>query len=310
MEKKYSQRSFQKPLLKVLGRKTNHTANTPVHHREMYAEVCAEAGVDEHDFGFAKGTKTLQSHRWIGFAFREMRNHHLTTQVKKGQWALTDAGVAEAANLNGESQVLTDLADTVLARMDAQSEAPPEAPSAPEEVPMAKVVRLPVKQNPYSDKHLRSLAIAATACFGKHSARSEICRDCHLQSDCITQLRSYKSEVAAKLREEQASQNGIKKGTKKNSDLSIEDLLSEEISPPKKGNAKLAIDWSEENIPADLAKKLQDEGWAMLKSKDVSTCSHCNGSIERGEKVLWRAGSKNPGGTHHIKCVMEIYANK
>lgn len=293
---KVTQKTFQDPLIRVLGNKTKYQADAPVHHNDVYSEVCALAGVEEEEFGIAKGTKKLQTHRWIGFAFRELRSQQVTSSPKKGHWCLTEEGVRQAKELNGieeeEAPIAEDPVSSAAKTLDTAAAEVKLPESTPQRPQRAEVVRLPVAPRPYSeDPYLRSLAIDSTACFGSYSNRSSECEECHLSTDCIINQRSFKSKLANKLRREAAKASAPKKNKK-----------APKKAPPKKASTDTGIDdlissLSEESN-SDHIQALKDAGWMQIPIKADTSCATCGELIKKGEEAWWKSGK----GSHHTEC--------
>jgi len=280
---KVSQKNFQEPLLKVLARASKMTADTPVYFRDILSDVCAEAQIPEESHGFASGTKSLQTHRWIGFAFRELVNQGLTTPPsappKKGRWCLTPEGLERAASLLGEDPPLVAM----------RSEDPiveSTAGSTPHDPPTTNVVHLPVAHTTYAqDPYLRTVAISQTACFGAYSDRSEVCSECHLNSDCIRYICTLKSQIASRLRKGTSPepQKEDKKAAKKPD--TIESLMEDLTSPGAP-------------IPSKTLNDLKSKGWQILPIQTPTRCRACQKTIAPGD-AAWKPGA----GMHHLGCV-------
>lgn len=95
------------PLLQVLGRLSNHTANVPFDQQAVYRAVMVEVGVDPDSLpptwaerGSNRQVKALDC---VRSAVKSLRSAvvPLLQQPARCQWALTEAGEAEARNLNG-----------------------------------------------------------------------------------------------------------------------------------------------------------------------------------------------------------------
>jgi len=281
---KISQKNFQEPLLSVLFQKSGGKALEPVYFKEILSNVCALAGVEEDAYGMATGTDALQTHRWIGFAFRELRKEGLTcapaTRPKKGRWCLTEEGVRKARSLGASvpAPVDTDTEDS--------EEENTETPS-----PVSNVVRLPTMNRTYSsDPYFKTLAIEQTECFGSFSERSKTCAQCLLNADCVRQVWSIKSQLAVRLRSKKAEKGKAGKApvaakATAVQDESIEDLLND-------------LSGAESKSKTD---RLVKNGWSIIEIQNETTCSTCGKDIPVGTEVAWGAGR----GTNHIQCVKE-----
>lgn len=192
---KMTPKEFAPHLLTVLGRLTEYTPAKDVPHEATYKLVCDAMGVAEDALGMSSNGTTLGTHRQIGLAMRQLRDHGVTDYAKRGHWCLTRKG-AQQARTEAGIEPLPEETAPVAARADATAEDTSEEPEG------AEVVRLPVTggRHPYSDDpYIRSLAVERVTCFGAYSQRSDACGGCPIQTDCLSAVSARKAEIAAQL---------------------------------------------------------------------------------------------------------------
>lgn len=176
-DQEYSPKDFCEPLLRVLGDLSEYTAFAAVPHTSVYTPVFAIVGVAEDAYGYARGTEIFQTRRWVQFAFMTLKKDGLCISPKKGNWALTKAGVKEA--------------DRIRRKFSKVAEEPPRSET-----------RSTIASY-YDDPYICSLAARATPCFGHFSDhhRTDKCPTCPIQRACRKQLFDNLVAIAETFRE-------------------------------------------------------------------------------------------------------------
>lgn len=272
---KVSASNFRDPLLKVMGELSGFQAGVDISFGDTLEPVLKETGFKEDQFG-DDSLGRPKTHVWINQAFnKKLRPEGMGEKgSKKGQWTLTEEGVAAAALLAGKGQAAED-EDT--------------PPASTGEETCVKTAPLPstgggvsfslgVQKNTYNpDPYIRGLAINQTSCFGKFYERSDVCASCPLSGACKSATFKNLSQIAANLRNPQNTVSD-------NPDLDETDLDIEEI---------LAAIESSESSDAEN-KRAQ----IIQKVPATTTCSKCGGNIEAGASAYWVRGS----GMYHVEC--------
>lgn len=156
-------KTFEVPLLKVLGSLTSYVAMASVPHSAVYEPILSLVGINADAYGIATGTNAFKTHRWIQLAAKSLVDEKLAHSPKKGYWGLTAEGVARSKQLTGEAVL-------------------------PVPTTQPKVVE-PVKLNPkpsiyMEDPYLASIALKMTKCAGFFSLNAPTCHTCPLIHPC------------------------------------------------------------------------------------------------------------------------------
>jgi hypothetical protein len=284
--KNITQKTFQPHLLVALGELTNFTAGKSVRFTETYAPVCKLMGISEDEYGTCETHDKPWTHRLIGLCFRSLRDKGLGEYEKKGYWALTKMGEQKAREEAGVEAVVEETVEEAVVE-EVVSPAPVHTAARTQvaESNEGSVVRLPTVHPYHADPYIRSLAIAATGCFGSHSTRSETCKTCPLSGDCHNAVLAQKSKIAADMEatdRRMAAAREAKAQKKAAKDESIDELISgfDEVSTRKaKGKTK--------------AKKK-----SKATAQRDGVCCVCNGKISKGDDCYWSKGD----GIFHLTC--------
>lgn len=307
--------TFRDPLIRVLGTMTGLKTGEVVTSSEVIEAVCKETGIDVNGWG----EDTLgrpQVKTWILQAFnRKVKADGLADNVGRGKWVLTDEGVKVASVLLGQpipEPVTSDedaddapSLDDLLDLLDAdESEAPdedadePEAPNLPEpqhEGGAGLAWDIGEMTNTYmEDAYLRTLAMQATDCMGKWSARSDVCGSCPLSGACKAQAMASLAEIAMIMDRDDENKARVAAG------------IDPTITPPKddmKDTVDTVLDIINEDDLKDSTPKLTFKS-AEMNTMVGTVCSHCKTDIEAGELSVWIREASDPSynGMYHPKC--------
>ena len=292
---KMTPKEFAPHLVAVLGRLTEFTPGKSVHHESTYAAVCQAFGVDEDALGTSSNGTTKGTHRQIGLAMRQLRDHGVTDYAKRGHWTLTTKGVAQARVDAGleplEDETPAD--DLAAARLDSTAEDIEET-----EPEGAEVVRLPVAggRHPYNDDaYIRSLAVEGVGCFGAYSRRSDPCKSCPIQTDCVSAVSARKAEIAAELDAEDAAAAAAAQAqaqTKISKDATVDELIAKASGDGAKakqskggGNGKYVPRSDQEVAPAFAQRE--------------TVCVQCDEVVPKDAPCTWVQDE----GIFHNDCI-------
>jgi len=281
---KMTPKEFAPHLVAVLGRLTEYTPDKSVHHESTYAPVCTAYGVDEDALGVSSNGTTKGTHRQIGLAMRQLRDHGLTEYAKRGHWALTAKGAAQAradAGLDPQGGP-EEIPEAARADSTAEDEYEYEG---------AEILHLPVARghHPYSeDAYIRSLAVERVACFGAYSSRSDTCKACPIQTDCGSAISARKAEIAARF--DAAEQAGVQIPSK---DATVDELI-----------AKASTDETKAKVPARGGKKGKytprgDQEVAPAFAQRETVCVQCDEVVAKDAPCTWVQDE----GIFHNDCI-------
>lgn len=289
---KMTPKEFAPHLLTVLGRLTEYTPGKDVPHEATYKLVCDAMGVAEDALGTSSNGTTPGTHRQIGLAMRQLRDHGITDYAKRGHWSLTRKG-AQQARTEAGIELLPEETAPVAARADATAE-----DATVEEPEGAEVVRLPVAgaRHPYSDDpYIRSLAIERVTCFGAFSQRSDACRGCPVQTDCLAAVSARKAEIAARLDAEGAAavaRAQARQEARDAKDASVDELIAKVSGDPAK--AKQARGGKKgKYIPRS------DQETAPAFAQREAVCIQCDEVIPKDAACTWVQDE----GIFHNDCI-------
>ena len=174
-------------------------------------------------FGYAStGIPQVQS--WIMTAWKECRDKGWGTNLKKGWWQITDAGIAK---VTGASPVSTpEVQAPVMEAYDFK---------APEQAPY------------HHDPYIVNLAISQTPCFSSYSPRAVACKSCPISSPCqqafgmllLTACQALEAAEASPKAPEKASTPKVTKDA--TIDAMLEDLLQAPAQEPLAKTSQAAI---------------------------------------------------------------------
>jgi hypothetical protein len=295
---KMTPKDFAPHLVAVLGKLTEYMPGKSVPMAQTYGPVCEAMGIDEDSLGSSPNHTSKGTHRQIGLAQRQLRDHHLTEYTKKGHWALTRKGAAEAREAAGlpplDDGAGTDASDlAAAARADGTAEDISESEGA-------EIVRLPVAGNthPYSDDpYIRSLAIESLGCFGAHSSRSDTCKVCPVSTDCVGAVSARKGELAAQMEADEAAAKdaeATRLGAEGVKDASVDELIDKmNDDPDTKQRARTQGGKSGKFQPRE------DQDVAPAFAQRESQCNQCNEVIPEDDACMWVQDE----GMFHNECV-------
>ena len=181
--KDVTQKTFQPHLLVVMGEMSEWTADVEVNSEKTFKPVCERMGIAEDAYGSPENHPSLWTHRLIGFAMKNMRNHGWSQYGARGIWSLTEAGVAEAKRLRDggdpdadadDSDMSEEEEDPLMIEVARTAAADEGAKVLPLDTGLVGAPLHPYHDDPY----LRALALKATPCVGAFTANSPICKEC------------------------------------------------------------------------------------------------------------------------------------
>lgn len=150
------------------------------------------------------------------------------------------------------------------------------------------VVRL--ARHPYSDdEYIRGLAIERTSCMGAFSSRSDVCKRCPLQRECLHAAGVLKAEIAVEIIREELEAQRIdeqKRAKKARQDASIDELIASQESPAK-SKEKTDRYRPQNKEPVE----------AIAQSENM--CPHCKETLPKGTSVYW----VEEVGLFHPECI-------
>ncbi len=275
--------SFREPLLRVLGRLSGLQAGYGVPMQAAIDAVCQETGFTENQFGTDGPTGAPRLRVVIQQAYgKNLCYHELARSAERGVWVLTEAGV--------------EIATTLLAAVTIEDAPVPQPAFGGGE----GLAWTPGPQfNTYNpDAYIRSLAIAATPCFGEFSDRSEVCGRCPLSGACKATLLVRLADCARELRERDAALR--LKAEREAAALARGEIIASEKEPE--------VAEEEEDIDSIIAA-IEANSVGEAKEIDVpvaSKCAKCADKIDRGTKGMFIAGT----GIYHKHCYEMVHGKK
>lgn len=291
MTDKLTPKDFAPRLLAVLGRLTEFRPDKSVEMTQTFAPVLEAMDLTEDALGTSSNGTTPQTHRQIGLAMRQMRDHGLTTYAKRGYWALTDEGIKEALADAG----ITPPSDEELAAARADATAEDAETSSGDG---GVVVQLTGQRgHPYSDDpYVRSLAADQTPCFGAHSTRSDTCKACPLAAECLRAVDARKAEIAVGLdadearRAQEAKERAEREAEK---DATVDELIA--IMPENGSSGGTTGRFGKKG----RYKPAADQDIAPAFAQRESTCYQCQEQIPEDSDCTWVQDI----GMFHNECV-------
>lgn len=281
-------KTFQDPLLRVLGSLTDYTAGVSVKYTDTYMPTMGLLDITSLDqYGVNDKTNTPWVAKWIQWAFRNLRKQGMTELAGRGKWALTAKGV------NAAEQLPT-----------GDGWAPARATAKPI-TPATQVVPVSVNVGPgndetayHPDDYIRVLAVQSSTCYGGFTDRSPLCADCPIQGGCRNFMAAQLSKLAGTLAEQDAQ------------------AVTKAQTPPKadpKSKAQDDTPKAQDDADGPLAgsaRKLSPEEIRDLGIEEINMmvvegeCARCGQPIDKGSPALWQpATDTDPGGLFHHACL-------
>jgi Mn-dependent DtxR family transcriptional regulator len=301
--KDVTQKTFQPHLLLVMAEMTEWTPGAEIKGEDTFKPVCERMGITEEEWGTPKNHSSLWTHRLIGFAMKNMRDHGWSEYLDRGVWTLTEEGVKAAMGSSSEDnvgeeghEVEQEVLEAALAKsaMDMASDLDED---------LDNLVELEVKKpsHPYSDDpYIRSLAIAQTGCFGAFAKKSPICKECPLQAECVGALHQSKSALAEKLGAKEAAERRKREAEEveaRRRDESVDELMNLlGDDPPPKDDPDTSL-----RTPGVVGKATIPSGKKAVKSTSqrAALCHHCQGQLPKDSENWWIKGV----GVFHLDCL-------
>jgi hypothetical protein len=289
-------KDFAPHLLAVIGEMTDASPGVVVAMERTYDPVCVRMGVNPDAFGIAAGKNIPAVHRKIQLAMRQLRDNGLTSYPVRGQWTLTEQGrTALVEGINDEA--LNEPVASVAMKI--------ELGVAAEETEETEdnVVSLVMPRHPYSDDlYIRGLAIERTTCFSAFSSRSDVCRECPLQRDCIAAAGVAKAEIAAEILREEAEARRVedqRQAKKARQDASIDELIASQEGDEKDDVSKKAQKSTTKSDAKGRFKPRGDQQVADAQAQRESECAQCRGTVPEGAPCFWVEDE----GVFHPECI-------
>jgi hypothetical protein len=267
-------KTFRNPLLTVLGNESGWKAEEGVNFNTVIDAVCAAEGLTRDEHGARDYDEKPWVVIWIRDAFRWAKRRGLGKQIRRGLWALTEDGLAHAADVAGH--VLT------VAPLDDDSK-------ADESTGLSLVVGPGNPDEGYhSNPYVRSTAAAQTECFGNYSPKSPTCGSCGLSGGCQNLVAALYSVLASELAAKDAE------AAKAAKDAMVRPPAGDPTPAPTPA-------------PKDTAPTPPKGGWDNSGSQPIvsfvdSTCYRCGKAIPKGEDCFWVKDGDQKGGMYHLAC--------
>ena len=296
-QSKKTPKDFAPHLVGVLGRLTEYIPGHAVPMESTYAPVCAAMELDEDALGTSSNHTSKVTHRQIGLAMRQLRDHGLSDYVRRGQWFLTRKGIEQALEYAG----LPPMEETGEESGEEQPLAARSGATAQDEAEGDNVVHLPVTAaaHPYSDDpYIRSLAVKELPCFGAHSSRSDTCKACPLAGDCVLGASARKGDLAAQLDAADAKTAVLQKENAKAremKDASVDELIeqySDEDGSPRQSART-------QGGSNGVFRPAKDQDVSSVTAQRESTCLQCEKVIPEEDVCKWVLDE----GIFHNECV-------
>jgi hypothetical protein len=284
-------KDFAPHVLAVIGEMTDLTPGVVVAMERAYGPVCARMNIDPDEFGIAAGKTLPVVHRKIQLAMRQLRDNGLTEYPVRGQWSLTERGRATLTEM-GDLEEAEHVEHVFVAAREETEHAQEEM--APREE--SNVVRINTGRHPYSDDpYIRGLAIERTACFSAFSSRSEVCRACPLQRDCIAAAGVTKAEIGAELlreAEEARRLEAERQAKKVRQNASIDELMASQETEARRQPAGKTT--SGDKFKPTAEHKVND-----ATAQKEGLCAKCQGTVPEGSACYWVESI----GIFHPNCI-------
>ena len=284
LDRTLTAKNFHEPLLQTLFALAEGKAKRPVDHKEAYPPVCQKLGITLDQYGKQESTGSPWVEKWTQWAFREMVEKGFCVGVGRGQWALTDAGIAAAS---GAAVVpIVETSPAPVAETPA-AEAPPQIPPG-----ISLNVGPGQAEDAYHpDPYIRALAIPDTKCFDSYSSQSTVCGRCPLQGPCINAMASQLSIHARQLAQEDEQEETRK-------------ALAAKAKANPAPTASVSVPAPTPAVPSPPKGKATGAAPNKIIAQQQSLCTHCGQPIARGEEVYWvrTDGINNQTGLFHLNC--------
>ena len=307
--------TFREDLIKAIAIKAGFQADEPVPMKEVLPHVYQLSGIGELDYGTDKGGNGWPQVRlWVQQCHKALIRKGEATKVGRGQWALSDKGVAiaktlspeEASSVASEAPVappaeasdlsIDDILDSLDAEPVAPSVEPTVAPPAPTPTVAPKAPTTPSldggegvswslgeRVNRYNpDPYIRGIAVSSTPCFGQFSARSKVCGTCPLSGACKDALAAEVSAIAARFR--------LEASKPADSVPSVDDSLDAILNA-------IEDDTAPQSEPTPTVEK-DDSDYSIIVAPHEAKCRKCSGVIQKDEKAVFIRGT----GLLHTHC--------
>jgi len=272
--------TIRDPLLKVLGKLSDLVAGEAISQDEAMAELCRDLGISEDEHGTdTEGRPKVRV--WATLAFnRKLKDKGFADGAGRGQWVLTEKGVAAARALLGDDFGVGEALATE-----------PEEPEGEMSSGGGVSWSPGVCENSYSkDSYLQTLAVSSTQCFGHWSSRSEKCKDCPISGGCKAELTQHMSQLGARLNARDLEKARLEEEARRRAEYPEPDP---EVP-------------SEDDSIADILNAIEGGTSPKMKAKKMtaaatSKCIKCKNTIQQGEVAWWSQGD----GMLHDKCYNE-----
>jgi hypothetical protein len=267
-------------ILVSMGRLSNHLAGVDVDNKEVVAAVLASLGYEPDDIVKARNN--------INFAATQILRPGglLMPKSKRGMWALTAEGVAQASKTEWASAPSAPVAPVApvapAAPVAPVAPAAPVAPVAPVPSPWADdsagvpVYHSILPDTYCDDAYIRTIGVSKSRCFGGFRQSEPICASCPVAGSCQTHQLMAFSEASAALSRTSTTPTPSKKHTAAHDLKDIMDDLEGAAASPAPARKSLEIT-------------------AMVDS----ICYICHGLLPEGSTVLY---TPNRGMSHLNSC--------
>jgi hypothetical protein len=269
-------KDFQAPLLRALFAWGLGKPRSPVPFKNTYEPICTEMGITLEQYGVMDGGKEKVA-QWIQWAHKNLKRTGHVVDIARGQWALSDAGVAEVRNMNSTSTPATPVAS------------PAPAVTLAKQTPKVAGVPSPVSPGHpdagyHSDPYIRSLGAQSTPCFGHYSHKSGTCERCPLQGPCINFLAAELSRLATVLQRE--DDEAARRAAQPKQPKPATNVPAPVAAPPASN-----FDWTEWNTD-----KVRN-----IIAKAQGTCPACGKPVAKGASAVWLRANVAQGGRKRAK---------
>jgi hypothetical protein len=263
-------KTFQEPLIKVLGDLSGFKANRPVIFNNTYQPICQMFNITIDQYGKQPVSDINWVERWIQFAFKDITNQGFGIKIGRGQWALSETGVQKALELAGkQGQVVQAIQDAI--------------PSDVVSVNLVPNVSVAIGYNNVEDSYhfdpyIRFLALQEIGCKGYHSEQSSICSACTMQNTC----KNIKATIFSDLAKQ----------------LDIEDKAA--LAPKTVIPAPTFVTPTVTN--AVTGTKASGGTFQKINNQGVIPCGHCGKPINKGVECYWGKDASGAKKVYHLEC--------
>jgi hypothetical protein len=280
-----SPKDFHNDLLLTLATRSDWKAMEPVHSRDVIEDVCNHKGLSPNEYGIRDNDQKPWVVIWIRDAFRSAKRKDLGVQVKRGWWALTYSGLAEARDISG--QAVPKDGDSKVIEPDASLSVPVGPGNS--------------DQGYHPDPEIRALAASRTDCYGHYSLKAPTCKTCGLSGGCQKLVASIYTQLAEELAAEDAEKEAQRK-------------LAEEVAriaetpvPPEAVNEDDTPEINRTPQSSPMASTPPTSGWDNTGAQKIvsfikSTCYRCGKEIPRKVECWWIKDGDQRGGMFHLEC--------